>query len=72
MKALWKRAAVAGAMLAAAVPGVASADAVYSYSYYECNFGVCQLITCVVYDDDFRGTTQEICSPDIGGGIFMP
>ena len=68
-----RKLAVAAAGLMATFSTAAIADGpAYSYSYYECSFGTCTLITCNVYynDDGPRGTTQvvEICSPAIGGG----
>lgn len=70
MKGLKKRiAVVTSGLIALGTATAAQADGT-SYSYYECNYGVCTLITCYVVEDRFRGTTQEICMPDdLGGGL---
>ena len=69
MNNLKKRIAIVSAgLMAAGAPSAAAADVLYSYSYYECSYGFCQLITCIVYEDEFTRTTQEICGP--GGGGF--
>lgn len=70
MKGLTKRIVVAASGVVALGTSSAAVAEVYSYSYYECSYGVCQLITCYVHvDDGPRGTTTEICLPDGLGGL---
>ncbi|MEL7446724.1 MAG: hypothetical protein AAGK02_13110 [Pseudomonadota bacterium] len=70
MKSIKKRlAAVSAGLFAIAMPTAAAADTTYTYSYYECSFGVCQLVTCIVFEDEWTQTTQEICGPGGIGGF---
>lgn len=70
MKNLKKKIAVPAAGIAALFASSAVHAEGNSYSYYECNLGVCTLITCIVVDNELSNTTQEICfADDLGGGL---
>ena len=72
MKNLKKKLAIPAAGLAALFISTAAQAEGNSYSYYECNLGVCTLVTCIVVDNELSGTTSEICFADDLGGGFQP
>lgn len=72
MKNLKKKLAIPVAGFAALFASTTAHADGNSYSYYECNLGVCTLITCIVVENDLSNTTQEICFADDLGGGFQP